>query len=155
MKINLNELNEYYHYYYYYYRIIIFIFIIIIITTIIIVIITIEQILYSFDIRGQNIDTFYWFIYLCSGSAQDASGSIKCSGKMCKDKSLRLGGSWRGGGGGRVLIPFPRKLFFSNPSSNSTIPACVAQIEIPFPFFYCFFFSWIPVPVHKIPFPSL
>ena len=33
-------------------------------------------------------------------------------------------------GGGGVLIPFPRKLFFSNP----TIPACVAQIEIPFPF---------------------
>ena len=41
---------------------------------------------------------------------------------------------------GGVLIPFPRKLFFSNPSSNPTIPACVAQIEIPFPFFYCFFF---------------
>ena len=40
----------------------------------------------------------------------------------------------------RVLIPFPRKLFFSNPSSNPTIPACVARIEIPFPFFYCFFF---------------
>ena len=40
---------------------------------------------------------------------------------------------------GGVLIPFPRKLFFSNPSSNPTIPACVAQIEIPFPFFYCFF----------------
>ena len=44
------------------------------------------------------------------------------------------------GGGGGELIPFPRKLFFSNPSSNPTIPACVAQIEIPFPFFYCFFF---------------
>ena len=41
---------------------------------------------------------------------------------------------------GGVLIPFPRKLFFSNPSSNPTIPACVAQTEIPFPFFYCFFF---------------
>ena len=41
---------------------------------------------------------------------------------------------------GGVLIPFPRKLFFSNPSSNPTIPACLAQIEIPFPFFYCFFF---------------
>ena len=40
---------------------------------------------------------------------------------------------------GGVLIPFPRKLFFSNPSSNPTIPACVTQIEIPFPFFYCFF----------------
>ena len=39
-----------------------------------------------------------------------------------------------------VLIPFPRKLFFSNPSSNPTIPACFAQIEIPLPFFYCFFF---------------
>ena len=41
---------------------------------------------------------------------------------------------------GGVLIPFPSKLFFSNPSSNPTIPACVAQIEIPFPFFYCFCF---------------
>ena len=41
-----------------------------------------------------------------------------------------------GGGGGGLLIPFPRKLFFSNPTS----PACVAQIEIPFPFFYYFFF---------------
>ena len=41
---------------------------------------------------------------------------------------------------GGILIPFPRKLFFSNPSSNPTIPAYVAQIEIPFPFFYCFFF---------------
>ena len=30
-------------------------------------------------------------------------------------------------------------LIFSNPSSNATIPARVAQIEIPFPFFYCFF----------------
>ena len=41
-----------------------------------------------------------------------------------------------------VLIPFPRKLFFSNPSSNPTIPVCVPQIEIPFPFFHCrgFFF---------------
>ena len=39
-----------------------------------------------------------------------------------------------------VLIPFPKKLFFSNPSSNPTIPTCVAKIEIPFPFFYCFFF---------------
>jgi len=29
---------------------------------------------------------------------------------------------------GGVLIPFPSKLFFSNPSSNPTIPACVAQI---------------------------
>ena len=47
-------------------------------------------------------------------------------------------GRERGRGGG--LIPFPSKLFFSNPSSNPTIPACVAQIEIPFPFFYCFFF---------------
>ena len=37
---------------------------------------------------------------------------------------------------GGVLIPFTRKLFFSNP----TTPACVAQIEIPFPFFYYFFF---------------
>ena len=44
------------------------------------------------------------------------------------------GGSWRG-----VLIPFPRN-FFSHPCSNPTIPVCVAQIEIPFPFFYCFFF---------------
>ena len=44
-----------------------------------------------------------------------------------------------GGGGGGVLIPFSSKLFFSNPSSNPTIPAGVAQIEIPFPFFYCFF----------------
>ena len=64
---------------------------------------------------------------------------------------------WRGCLEGReegVLIPLPGKLFFSNPSSNHTIPACVAQIEILFPFFYCFF-SWIPVPVHKIPFPSL
>ena len=41
---------------------------------------------------------------------------------------------------GGVLIPFPRKLLFSNPSSNPSIPACVAQIETPFPFFYCFFF---------------
>ena len=44
-----------------------------------------------------------------------------------------------GGEGGGGLIPFPRKLFFSNPSSNPTISARVAQIEIPFPFFYCFF----------------
>ena len=35
---------------------------------------------------------------------------------------------------------FPGNCFFSNPSSNPTIPACVAQIEIPFPFFYCIFF---------------
>ena len=41
---------------------------------------------------------------------------------------------------GGVLIPFPRKLSFSNPSSNPTIPTCVAQSEIPFPFFYCYFF---------------
>ena len=41
---------------------------------------------------------------------------------------------------GGVLSPFPRNMFFSNPSSNPRIPACVAQIEIPFPFFYCFFF---------------
>ena len=54
---------------------------------------------------------------------------------------LQEGRERGGGGGGRgELIPFPRKLFFSNPSSNPTIPACVAQIEIPFPFFYCFFF---------------
>ena len=44
------------------------------------------------------------------------------------------------GAGGGFLIPFPRKLFFGSPSSNPTIPACVAQIEIPLPFFYCFFF---------------
>ena len=40
--------------------------------------------------------------------------------------------AWRvmkeGGGGGRLLIPFPSKLFSSNPSSNPTIPACVPQI---------------------------
>ena len=40
---------------------------------------------------------------------------------------------------GGVVIPFLRKLFFSNPSSDLTIPAWGAQIEIPFPFFYCFF----------------
>ena len=45
---------------------------------------------------------------------------------------------------GGVLIPFPRKLLFSNPSSNPTIPACVAQIEIPFPFFYSFFINPSP-----------
>ena len=37
---------------------------------------------------------------------------------------------------GGALIPFPRKLLFF----FFQIPACVAQIEIPFPFFYCFFF---------------
>ena len=48
-----------------------------------------------------------------------------------------------GGGGWGILISFPSKLFFSNPSStcsSPTIPACVAQTEIPFPFFYCFCF---------------
>ena len=39
----------------------------------------------------------------------------------------------------RTRIPFPSKLFFSNPSSNPTIPACVAQPEIQFPFFNYFF----------------
>ena len=34
----------------------------------------------------------------------------------------------------------PQEIVFSNLSSNLTIPACVAQIKIPFPFFYCFFF---------------
>ena len=29
---------------------------------------------------------------------------------------------------GGLLIPFPSKLFFSNPSSNPTVSACVAQI---------------------------
>ena len=50
-----------------------------------------------------------------------------------------------------VLIPFPRKLFFSNPNSNPTIPACVAQIEIPFPFFYCFFSFMNPSPSAQNP----
>ena len=36
--------------------------------------------------------------------------------------------------------PISQEIVFSNPRSNPTIPACVAQIEIPFPFFYCFFF---------------
>ena len=49
--------------------------------------------------------------------------------------SLKLKrGSWRGGPN-----PISQEIVFSNPSSNPTIPACVAQIEIPFPFFYCFF----------------
>ena len=54
--------------------------------------------------------------------------------KTCVKRVVK--GGW---GGGWVLIPFPRKLFFSNPCSNPTIPACAAQIEIPFPFLYRFF----------------
>ena len=53
-----------------------------------------------------------------------------------------------------VLIPFPRKLFFSNPSSNPTTPACVAQIEIPFPFFYGFFFHESQSQCKKSHFPA-
>ena len=46
-------------------------------------------------------------------------------------------GSWRGGPN-----PTYQKIvfFFSNPSSNPTIPACTAQIEIPFPFSIVFLF---------------
>ena len=55
-----------------------------------------------------------------------------------KGKNCNRGQLFQGGREGGALIPFPRKSFFSNPSSNPTIPACVAQIEIPFPFFYCF-----------------
>ena len=44
--------------------------------------------------------------------------------------------SWRGGPN---LISQEIVLFFFFFFSNPTIPACVAQIEIPFPFFYCFF----------------
>ena len=55
---------------------------------------------------------------------------------------------------GGVLIPFPRKLFFPNPSSNPTIPACVAQIEIPFPFFHCFFFHESQSQCSKSHFPA-
>ena len=50
----------------------------------------------------------------------------------------------------RGSSPFPRKLFFSNPSSNPTISARVAQIEIPFPFFY-FFFVMNPSPSAQNP----
>ena len=44
-----------------------------------------------------------------------------------------------GGGGGGGPNPISQEIvFFSNSSSNPKIPACVAQIEIPFPFFYFF-----------------
>ena len=40
-------------------------------------------------------------------------------------KQLNIKQDGREGG---LLFPFPSKLFFSIPSSNPTIPACVAQI---------------------------
>ena len=55
---------------------------------------------------------------------------------------------------GGVLIPFRRKLFFSNTSSNPTIPACVAQIEIPFPIFLLFFFQESQYQCTKSHFPA-
>ena len=55
---------------------------------------------------------------------------------------------------GGVLIPLPRKLFFSNASSNPTIPARVPQIEIPFPFSYCFFFHESQSQCTKSQFPA-
>ena len=48
-------------------------------------------------------------------------------------------GSWRGGPN-----PISQEIVFSNPSSNPTIPACVAQIEVPFSFFYFFFLNPSP-----------
>ena len=36
--------------------------------------------------------------------------------------------------------PISQEIVFFKSQLNPTIPACVAQIEIPFPFFYCFFF---------------
>ena len=45
-------------------------------------------------------------------------------------------------------------LIFSNPSSNATIPARVAQIEIPFPFFYCFFLHEFQSQCTKSHFPA-
>ena len=54
-----------------------------------------------------------------------------------------------GGGGG--ANPISQEIVFSNPSSNPTISARVAQIEIPFPFFYCFFFVMNPSPSAQNP----
>ena len=39
-----------------------------------------------------------------------------------------------------VLIPFPSKLFFSNPSLNSTIPALLLKLKSHSHLFYCFCF---------------
>ena len=64
------------------------------------------------------------------------TGFFRANGKQPDFQPISARNFLEGREGG-VLIPFLRKLFFSNPSSNPTIPACVAQIEIPFPFFYC------------------
>ena len=47
----------------------------------------------------------------------------------------------KGGGGGGGPNPISQQIvFFQIPPQVPTIPACVAQIEIPFLFFYCFCF---------------